>query len=333
MRRAPGEPHRVSLVLVPGFSFLALPLVTEPLFVANWVSGRSLFAWRRLSVDGLAVPSSSGAVLPVDSPLGPADEAETVLVLASFEARAAAADARLLGWLRRMARQGASVGGIETGTEVLAAAGLLDGETAAVHWYTIEGFRERYPAVRAVPGLFHAAPRRPTSAGGTATLDLVLGLVAQEGGSALAQEVAHHLLADGPRAGTTRQAAAEIPPGSPDAVARALAILEAERGEPPGPAALARQVGLSPRHLQRLFRLRLGRSVGETARALRLERAHGLVQQTDLPLSEVAAACGFGSLAALSRAYRRAFGVCPSRDRSPSVSGSVLRPLRGPEAQ
>jgi AraC family carnitine catabolism transcriptional activator len=50
------------------------------------------------------------------------------------------------------------------------------------------------------------------------------------------------------------------------------------------------------------------------------------VQQTDLPLTEIALACGFASLAVFSRTYRRRFGVAPSRDRRQSVGNTVFRP-------
>ena len=42
----------VGLLLLPDFSQLGLAAVTEPLFVANWLSGRALYRWRTLSLDG-----------------------------------------------------------------------------------------------------------------------------------------------------------------------------------------------------------------------------------------------------------------------------------------
>jgi AraC family transcriptional regulator, carnitine catabolism transcriptional activator len=318
-------PHRIAIVLVPGFSFLSLPLVTEPLFIANWITGKPLFTWHRLSVDGLAVATSSGTPVPVDAPLGQSDTADTVLVLASFQAREAAEEPRLLAWLRRMARTGATLGAVETGSEILAAAGLLDGEQAAVHWYNIEGFRERYPAVQATAGLYSRTPRRMTSAGATATLDLMLDLVAREAGSALATEVADHLLVDGPRAADGGRAGQAMSRQTSDLVAKTLAIMEETVSEPLSSKALADRVGLSLRQLQRRIRQKTGRSVAEAYRTARLERAHQLVQQTNLSLTEISAACGFGGLESFSRCYRRAFGVPASLDRSQSVKSTVLR--------
>ena len=48
----------------------------------------------------------------------------------------------------------------------------------------------------------------------------------------------------------------------------------------------------------------------------RLDRARGFITQTDMPIAEVAGACGFGSVAQFSRAYTCHFHIAPSRDRT-----------------
>ncbi|MCC5986567.1 MAG: GlxA family transcriptional regulator [Pararhodobacter sp.] len=317
-------PHRLALVLCPGFSNLALPLVSEPLFIANWLAGRPLFTWRSFSVDGLAVTTSAGAALAVDAPLGPEDVAETVLVLASFDTHRAAADARLRAWLRRMARTGAILGGIETGSEVLAAAGLLDGRRVAVHWYNVEGFRERFPQTLAEPRRMVIDGRFASSAGATATIDLMLELIRLHAGQATSEEVARHLLVSPGKLGPAE-------PPSPARIAdplvgRALALIAERLSEPRDIAALTRDLGVSSRQLQRRFAASLGKSIGAVWRERQFARAHQLVQQTELALTEIAIAVGFGSLEAFSRAYRRRFGTPPSRDRAQSTGTSVFGP-------
>ncbi len=316
------RPHTVALLLCPGFSHLALPLVTEPLFVANWLAGRRLFAWRVLSVDGLAVASSAGTAVPVDAPLGGADEAETALVLASFDTGRAAGDARLTAWLRRMGRM-ALVGGVETGSEVLAAAGLLQGRRVAVHWYNIDGFRERFPGTRPEAARFLIDGRMASCAGGLAVVDLMLALIGRHAGEVLAGEVGRHLLAPG---AAGEGAEAEAPVVADPVVARALALMGERLGEGRDVAGLARDLGLSLRQVQRRFLAAQGQSLGAAWREAQFARAHQLVQQTDLSLTEIAVAVGFGSLEAFSRAYRGRFGVPPSRDRGQSTASSVFGP-------
>jgi AraC family carnitine catabolism transcriptional activator len=61
----------------------------------------------------------------------------------------------------------------------------------------------------------------------------------------------------------------------------------------------------------------------------RLAKAHKLLQQTDLSVTEVAVSAGFTSLEHFSRVYRQTFGVSPSGDRQQLTSAPVLR-HRGP---
>lgn len=328
---------RIGVILVPGFSHLGLALVTEPLFIANWLTQKPLFRWTTLSADGLAVPSSSGISLPVDQPLLPATPFDIALVVASFDPRAAAADTRIAQWLRRAARSGVRIGGVETGCEIVAAAGLLDGVETPIHWYNIEGARERMPDLLAARRLYSDDGRHPLSAGGTATLDLMLDLIAREAGADLAHEIAAHLLWDGPRPGVQAQAQhpppRAIPARSADPALTAFAVIEATLDEPLTVPQIAARAGCSARHLQRLCLARFGKSLRDLRDDLRMGAAHQRVQQTDLPLTEIAVTCGFASLAAFSRSYRRRFGVSPSRDRRQSTDTSVFRlgnPGKGP---
>ncbi|GMG82650.1 GlxA family transcriptional regulator [Paralimibaculum aggregatum] len=327
--------HRFGLLLVPGFSSLAVTLVTEPLFIANWLAGRSLFRWTTLSADGFAVRSSSGSLMAVDAPLAgdPRAAFDTVFVIASFDVRASAGKSRLIDWVRMASRTGVRVGAIEIGSEILMEAGLLRGAGIPVHWYNAKGSEERYPELRVTETLFDASGRHPLSAGGLATADMMLDLIAQEAGDGIADEVGKHLLLDRRRPGSRPQppAGGGLPPADgfrhDDPVARAHAIMEEQLDEPVSCTALARAAGVSARHLQRLFKARLGRGVEATYRELRLAKAHQLVQQTEMSLTEVAVACGFSSLEVFSRTYRSRFGVAPSRDRRQSLEATVYHSI------
>jgi AraC family transcriptional regulator, carnitine catabolism transcriptional activator len=322
------RPLRFGLVLVQGFSHLAMATVIEPLFIANWIARRKLFGWNTLSTDGLAVTASSGIQTPVDYPLGTTEHFDIVLVLASFEARQAATDNRLLTWLRWAERAGSDVGAIETGSEILAAAGMMKDHTAPVHWYNIEGMRERYPEVNVTDTLYSLSGRRPVSAGASATLDMMTALIARTAGPALADEVAQHMLlqrrpGDGCQQADDRRD--QPTTAAQDPVARARQIMASTIDEPKSCAEIAEMVGISERHLQRLFQQQLGSGMAQVYHRLRMERAHQLVQQTDLTITEVAVACGFSSLEVFSRTYRKAFSVAPSRDRRQSLDSSVFR--------
>ena len=321
------EPRLVGLLLLPEFSQLSLAAVTEPLFVANWLSARTLYRWRTLSLDGRPARSSAGQRLPVDAGIAEESRFDMLLVLASFDVKRQTRDQTLKSWLRRVARHGATIGSIETASEVVAAAGLLDDLPVAVHWDNLQGFAESRPRCKAVSQLYTATGDRLTCAGQTATLDMVLDWIARDQDAALAAEVSAHLMLPAWRRGSEPQPVPGAPAGSgvDPTLAQVLAIMEQNLEEPLPCTEIARRAGLSMRRMQRLFAEAIGTSPVRHYQFIRLTRAHALLQQTDLSVTEIAVSAGFGSLEHFCRVYRRQFGCRPRDDRRQSVSAPVLR--------
>jgi AraC family carnitine catabolism transcriptional activator len=321
------DPQDVAFLLLPAFSYLSLMAAVEPLFIANWLAGRRLYRWQVLSRDGRPVVASNGLRAPVDDGLAGARRPHAVFLLASFEPHEHTRDAKLAAWLRRAARYGAELGAIETASEIFAAAGLLDGHSAAVHWDNLEGFKELYPDCRALPQLFTCARGRLTCAGEAAVLDMMLHWIGGRHGAGLASEIAQHLLLARPRGPEEFQLGTlPVAPASDDPIlARALSIMEEAMEEPISCAGIARRTGLSLRQLQRLFRARLGTGPLQHYRRMRLAKAHALLQQTGLGVTEVAISAGFASPEHFSRIYRQAFGRPPSADRRQSTDAPVMR--------
>lgn len=319
--------HQLAFVVLPDFSNMGLALAVEPLFVANWLTQRSLFRWSILSLDGLSVRASNGMYLPVDGALGEVGTFNTVVVVASFNVKTHAEDQRLLNWLRRMARFGADIGAIETGSEILAAAHLLDGHAAAVHWDNLDGFQERYPEVEATAQLFTLGRGRMTCAGAMAVLDMMLRWIGEQADHNLATEIGQHFLIARQRHAHQEQNEAE--PGTESAVdqkvQQALTVMQQNIEEPLQCREVAARVGISERQLQRHFRRHVGISLARQYLQFRLAKAHKLLQQTDLPVTEIAITTGFGSLESFSRTYRHHFGCSPSADRQQSTTAPVFR--------
>jgi AraC family carnitine catabolism transcriptional activator len=314
----PSEPRpvrRVAFLVLPEFSHFGLAAAIEPLFVANWLAQRPIFQWTIVSETGQPVRASNGMVVPVDGDLSAAADCATVFVLASFDPQAVARNQTVLRWLRRVARFGAEIGGIENGSLVLAEAGLLDGCEAAIHWDNLIGFQESYPAVRAGTRRHVRSNDRLSCAGASAILDMMIGWIGRHADPGLAGEVAEHLLLGGAQPATEMDGK----------VATAQAIMQEHIDEPLSCTEIASRIGLSLRQLERRFQQRLGRSVQEEYQLARLAKAHQLLQQTTLAVTEIAFACGFASPEYFSRLYRRAFGCAPSRDRRQSTTAPVLR--------
>jgi putative intracellular protease/amidase len=99
------------------------------------------------------VPLTGGLDLVPDLSLAEVDQrlagrAADLIAVPQLPDPAAASSRPLRAWLTEQARGGALVLGVCTGSEVLAAAGLLDGHDATSHWFRVGGLEQRYPSVR-----------------------------------------------------------------------------------------------------------------------------------------------------------------------------------------
>jgi AraC family transcriptional regulator, regulatory protein of adaptative response / DNA-3-methyladenine glycosylase II len=107
----------------------------------------------------------------------------------------------------------------------------------------------------------------------------------------------------------------ECSPGTPawsgtsNTVSRALRLIGESGLEDGGVEALAERLGIGSRHLRRLFLKHLGATPSAVAHTRRLHFAKKLIDETRLPMSQVALASGFGCVrrfnAAIQKVYRR----------------------------
>jgi AraC family transcriptional regulator, regulatory protein of adaptative response / DNA-3-methyladenine glycosylase II len=121
--------------------------------------------------------------------------------------------------------------------------------------------------------------------------------------------------------------------GSPDLVCRAVRQILAGALDGHTEQELAAGLGVSARHLRRLFSEHLGCTPTELARSSRVHFARRLLDDTDLPVSELAFACGYGSVRQLSRDCLAIFRDTPialrarrrMKDRLVADGGLLLR--------
>jgi AraC family transcriptional regulator of adaptative response / DNA-3-methyladenine glycosylase II len=111
-------------------------------------------------------------------------------------------------------------------------------------------------------------------------------------------------------------------PGSPewdmraDLVARAVRLIGDGIVEREGVGGLARRVGYTPRQLQRVMTAELGTGALRLAVAHRVQSARALLETTDLPVTDVALASGFGSIRQFNDRFREVFATTPSKVRA-----------------
>lgn len=107
-------------------------------------------------------------------------------------------------------------------------------------------------------------------------------------------------------------------------VARALEHMRSHLHEDVTAEDIARALQMSRTTLDRRFKECLGRTVADELRRLRLSVARRYLESSDVQLAEVATATGFKHLSNFSSAFRRVYGVTPSRWRA--EVGAVRHP-------
>ncbi|NIA68191.1 methylphosphotriester-DNA--protein-cysteine methyltransferase family protein [Pelagibius litoralis] len=100
--------------------------------------------------------------------------------------------------------------------------------------------------------------------------------------------------------------------GTKTTVERALKMIEAGALDGDSVEQLAARLGITGRHLARLFRRHVGASPVQTAKTLRIQRAKRLLNETDLPIAEIARRSGFGSLRRFNATFADLYGRAPS---------------------
>ncbi|WP_292620162.1 helix-turn-helix domain-containing protein [Mesorhizobium sp.] len=104
-----------------------------------------------------------------------------------------------------------------------------------------------------------------------------------------------------------------------DGLLKIIEQMEMHLDEPVALEAMAAASHLSRRQVERIFSKQIGRSPARYYLEMRLERAHLLIANSQLPIVEIAMACGFVSASHFAKAYRENYGMTPSEARSEAI--------------
>jgi transcriptional regulator GlxA family with amidase domain len=306
----------VGILLIPGFSLMALSAVSEPIRAANRMSGKPLYSWKLISIDGQPITSSSGFTLLPHASIETAGPLDMVIVIASLDV-AGFQDRRVFDWLRRLASQGCPIGATSTAPLILARAGVLHGYRATIHWEAMPDMAEEFPEFEISRDLFVVDRDRFTCAGGTTGLDMMLTLIEQRHGHALAGAVAEQFLHTRIRPPSDSQRMDILNRyGITDArLANAIALMEQNIEHPLPTPAIALRAGISSRQLERLFLSAFGSTPAKFYLELRLQQARRLLAETGESILQIALRCGFASVSHFGKCYREVFQNTPAKSR------------------
>lgn len=267
----------------------------------------------RLTVTGVAGVELFRMTAP--HPLGMLHAADTIVVPGSNEDREPAQ--AVIQALRNAHHQGARIASICSGAFVLAAAGLLNGRSATTHWSSAALLAERYPDVNVDPDvLFVDEGDVLTSAGAATGLDLCLHMVRTDFGSAIAAEVARHIVVAPQRDGGQAQFIIHPQPG-PDhgSLEPTMRWIRDHLSEPITLAGMADHAAVSQRTLNRRFREQTGTTPLQWLLLQRIHLAQEFLETSDLVVEEVARRCGFGTSINLRKHFAKHVHTSPNRYR------------------
>ena len=288
------------------------------------MSGKKLYDWTFIGENEEFVSCSAGTQFKLDTTLIELHRDDTILLCGGTTIQESTTK-KLIGWLRREARRGLIIGGLCTAAYPMAKAGLLDGKKATIHWENQDSFAEEFLEVELTKTVFVCDGNRYTTAGGTSSIDLLLKIIADDHGEELANAVADQMIYSSIRTDQDTQRLSvptRIGVRHPK-LSKVIQMMEINIEEPKSPSILAKDVGMSTRQLERLFRRYLDRSPKRYYMELRLQKARNLLMQTDMSVINVALACGFASPSHFSKCYRAHYDTTPYRERGSHAAKRV----------
>jgi transcriptional regulator GlxA family with amidase domain len=242
---------------------------------------------------------------------------DTLLVSGGIQPERAV-DPGMLDWLRMAAPRARRFGSICTGAFVLGAAGLLDGKRVTTHWRFAPELARRHPGtVVDVDPIFIRDGGLYSSAGISAGIDLALAMVEEDHGRELALSIARVLVLFLKRSGGQAQFSPQLR-GQISAVPAVQQVQMWCQENLDGDlrvGALSRIAGMSERDFARKFRQDTGRTPADYVASVRLDAACRALAETQISLKAVAQKCGFGTVAAMRRAFLLRVGVPPRQYR------------------
>ncbi|WP_179271671.1 helix-turn-helix domain-containing protein [Actinomadura meyerae] len=313
---AQGFSHRVVMIIGAGSNPFEMGVATELFGLRRPELDRPWYDFALCAPGGAAVMHAGLFTMSGIEDLRAVERADTVIVPNRPDPEEDPAP-EVLAAVRAAAARGARLVGLCTGAFTLAAAGVLDGRRATVHWRWAGTFRARFPRVRLEPDvLFVDDGDVLTSAGSAAALDLGLHLVRRDHGAEIANAVSRRLVFAVHRDGGQRQFIERPMPRIPDASLAPLLDWARERlHEPLTVPALAARAAVSPATLHRRFRAELGTTPLAWLTAERVELACRIIERGEERLDAVARASGLGTPANLRAQLRRRTGLSPSAYR------------------
>ncbi|WP_443094165.1 GlxA family transcriptional regulator [Pseudoduganella rivuli] len=311
---------RIAILAYDNMNLLDLSGPLQALCTANRGSGRALYETVVVSAFGGLITTSAG--LPVmTQPLAVLDgvPVDTIIAAGGCAGDEFHAPPQLAAWVACHAARARRVCSVCTGAFILAAAGQLDGRTAATHWAWTGKLQKLHPRVKVdAERIFIRDGNVWTSAGVSAGIDLALALIEEDYGHRIAIEAARQMVVFIKRSGGQSQFSAPLAAQEKAGgrFAELHAWMSGHLHEQLTVERLAAQAGMAPRTFARTYVAQMGVTPGKMVETMRLEAARRALEETGLPLKSIAARSGYADEQNLRRAFQRHLGISPGQYRN-----------------
>lgn len=298
--------------------------IIDSLIAANYTLMKSghqaLFSWDTVSIDGNEVMPTNGLKIQPDFSLESYSEQQAKPDVWIFPAvfQSSSGHARvekslddampLMPLIREHHQQGGMLISICSGCFLLAAAGLMDNRPALMHWKSEAHFRRLFPTLKIDTSHAVADYGNIVCAigGGMAYEYLVMHLVERFAGHQVAVDTAKllmmHLNAPSPLPFRTN---IETTSHSDELVQRAQRHLEQHANDTIDIAALCQHFNISDRQLNRRFNQALDCSPLQYLQRVRVNRACGLLELTQLPSNKIVYEVGYQDESSFRRLFKK----------------------------
>ncbi|MFU0853698.1 GlxA family transcriptional regulator [Kluyvera cryocrescens] len=315
----------IAILAVPGAQLLDVSGPLDVFAEANRQLRRQVYEPVVVSLETLEVASSSGVRLMANYRLEEAQalQVNTFLLAGAPDVWQQSLTETQKGQIRALCENSDRYGSVCTGAFLLAQTGLLTQRKITTHWASATRLSADYPQVEVDADALYVAdgPVR-TAAGVTSGMDLAIRLVEEDLGREVAQDVAcnlvmffrrpvnqGHFIRRSAISLSGRNAFQDLQRWTLANLATVVSLND-----------MAAHIGLSVRHLARLFRQEMDMAAGEWLEAGRIDRAKMLLESDALPLKTIASQCGYASADVLRRAFIKRVGMTPSMYRRLNVA-------------
>ena len=313
----------IKIVLVPGFSYLSLGAILEPIHTLNKLYPSLEISFELIPISEPKVFSESGISINCHNSLPNALKEikrkanDSVLFLCCGLRTPFGVQALLKRILRTCNQYKIPTFGVGAAGWKMAGSGILSKGEGTVHWTTLAAFREINRDISGKDALFVSSNHLTSSPGEAAALDMTINFIKNEYSKEHADRVCDHLMVTFTRNGNLEQpkSNAQRLRDVPKSLQKVISLMEEHLENPLTLNSISIIAGLSLRQIERLFARHFKKSPKKYYISRRLLHARQLIEHTSLSIFEVSIVSGFTSRQIFSKYYKQEFDLTPSETR------------------